>query len=65
MVDNGGKFNNHEFISLCENVQIHICITAEEAPWSIGLVKWHNAILGYMVAKNNDNVKCNLELALA
>ena len=32
LVDNAGEFNNHEFISLCENVNIHICTTAAEAP---------------------------------
>ena len=34
----GSPENNHEFITLCENVNIHICTTAAEAPWSSGLV---------------------------
>ena len=41
LVYNGGEFNNHEFISLCENVNIHICATAAEAPWSNGLLERH------------------------
>ena len=65
LVVNRGEFNKHEFISLCENVNIHVCTTAAEAPWSKGLVKKHNAILGYTVAKTIDDVKCDLELALA
>ena len=65
LVVNRGEFNKHEFISLCENVNIHVCTTAAEAPWSNGLVKKHNAILGYTVAKTIDDVKCDLELALA
>ena len=65
LVDNRGEFNNHEFISLCKNVNIHIFITAAEAPWRNGLVERDNAILGYTVAKTIDDVKCDLELALA
>ena len=65
LVDNRGEFNNHEFISLCENVNIHICTMAAEPPWSNGLVERHNAILEYTVAKTIDDVKCDLELALS
>ena len=65
LVDNGAEFNNQEFISLCENVNIHICTTAAEVPWSKGLVERHNAILAYTVTKTIDDVKCDLELALA
>ena len=55
LVDNKGEFNNQEFISLCKNVNIHICTTAAEAPWSNGLVGRHKTIV---------DVKCVLELAL-
>ena len=65
LVDNGGEFNNHKCISQCENINILICTTDAEAPWSNCLVERHNAILGYAVAKTIDNVKCDLELALA
>ena len=58
-----GEFNNHKFISLCENINIH-CTMAAEAPWSNDLVERHNAILGYTIATTIDNVKCDLELAL-
>ena len=39
LVDNRGKFNNHEFNSLCESINIYICTTTAEAPWSNGLVE--------------------------
>ena len=60
LVDNRREFNNHEFISLCEN----ICTTVAEALWSNDLVERH-VILGYTVAKTIDNIKCDLEVALA
>ena len=65
LVDNRGEFNNHEFISLCENIKIHIYTAAAEAPWNNELVERHNVILGYAVAKTIGNVKCDLELAIA
>ena len=65
LVDNGGNLNNHEFISLCENVNIHICTTVAEAPRSNGVVERQNSNLGYTVGKTIDHVKYGLELALA
>ena len=65
LVDNEGKFNNHEFILLCENVNIHVCITAAESPCTNGLVEQHIAIPGYTMAKTITNTKSDLELALA
>ena len=32
LVDNGGEFNNSEFISFCENFNINIKTTAAESP---------------------------------
>ena len=37
-MDNGGEFDNDDFRSMCENLNIHICTTATESPWSNGLV---------------------------
>ena len=65
LVDNGGEFNNDEFISMCENVNIRICTTAAYSPWSNGLVERHNAILGYNVTKIiEDGVTKNLDIAV-
>ena len=65
LVDNAGEFDNDEFRSLCENVNIRICTTAAESPWSNGIVERHNATLGFSVQKIMDDLKCNLSLAVA
>ena len=64
-MDNGGEFANDEFITFCENLNIRICITAAESPWSNGLVEHHNAILGLTVTKTIEETKCNLDIAVA
>ena len=51
VVNNGGDFNNSEFISFCEDLKINIKMTAKESPWSNGLVERHNGVLGNTVGK--------------
>ncbi|XP_057299172.1 uncharacterized protein LOC130629827 [Hydractinia symbiolongicarpus] len=51
MVDNGGEFDNSEFIDFCENFNIRVVTTAAESPWSNGIVDRHNAIIGETVRK--------------
>ena len=51
LVDNGGEFDNDEFRFSCENVNIRICTTAVESPWSNAIVERHNATLGFSVQK--------------
>ena len=63
--DNGGEFCNDEFISMCENLNIRICTTAAESPWSNGLVERHNAILGLTVNKIMNDLNCDLDVAVA
>ena len=59
LVDNGGEFNNEDFRSLCENVNICILTTAAESSWSNGLVeKWFGT-------KTMEDAGCNLELTLS
>ena len=65
LVDNGGEFCNDEFITFCENMNIRICTTAAESPWSNGLVERHNAVLGLTVSKTMEDIKCDLNLAVA
>ena len=65
LVDNGGEFNNHEFISLCQNVKRRICTTAWESPLSNSLVERHNVFLGFIVAKTITDAKSILKVALA
>ena len=65
LVDNGDEFANREFIAYCENMNIQICTTAAESPWSNGLVERHNTVLGMTVLKVIKVVNCQLEVALA
>ena len=65
LVDNGGEFANREFITYCKNMNIQICTTAAESPWSNGLVERHNAVLGMTVSKVMKDVNCQLEVAVA
>ena len=65
LVDNGGEFNNEDFRSLCENVNILILTTAAEWTWCNGLIERHNAIAGYTVTKTTEDAGCELELALS
>ena len=60
LVDNGGEFNNEDFHSLCENVNICILTAAAESPSSNDLVKRHNAIVGYAVTKTMEDADCDL-----
>ena len=64
LVDSGGKFNNHEFISFCKNFNIKT--TAAESPWSNGLVECHNGVLGNTVRKiMSGNPNYSLETGVA
>ena len=65
LVDNGGEFNNEDFRSLCENVNILILTTAAESTWCNGLIERHNAIVAYTVTKAIEDAGCELELALS
>ena len=61
--DNGGEFANHEFLEMCESLNINFITTAAESPWSNGLVEKHNDILGEAVYKILEDVKCSIEVA--
>ena len=66
LVDNGGEFNNSEFISFCENFNINIKVRAAESPWSNGLVERHNGVLGNTVRKMmSDKPNYSLETGFA
>lgn len=65
MVDNGGEFDNSEFIDFCEKLNIRIVTTAAESPWSNGIVERHNAIIGETVRKIMNDQNCELEVALS
>ena len=63
--DNGGEFNNYDFQGMSENLNVETVPTAGESPWSIGVVKRHNAVIGNMVDKIIADTDCSLEIALA
>ena len=46
-------------------MNIQICTTAAESPWSNGLLDRHNAVLGMTVSKVVKDVNCQLEVAVA
>ena len=62
--DNGGEFANHQFMDMCENLNVRFITTAAEAPWSNGLVERHNDIIGLAVAKILEDFNCSVEVAL-
>ena len=47
--ENGAEFNNELLCELCEQFNVSVKSTAAEAPWSRGIVKRHNAVLGKMI----------------
>ena len=66
LFDNGGKFNNSELISFCENFNINIKMPAAGSPWSNGLAERHNGVLGNTVRKMmSDKPNYSLETGVA
>ena len=64
LTDNGGEFNNKEYLDLCDKCNIKVLTTAAESPWSNGLVEKHNGILGHMVTKMLEDEPIDAELAI-
>ena len=63
LVDNGGEFNNREFLELCDKCNIRILTTAAESPWSNGLVEKHDGILGQMIVKTMADCNADPDIA--
>ena len=49
--DNGGEFNNELLKEVPDHLNILNRSTAGESPWSNGITKRHNVILGNMINK--------------
>ena len=64
LTDNGGEFTNSTFLSMCDSLGIVIKTTAEEWPWSNGLVDRQNLWLADMLDKVLEETQCDLELAI-
>ena len=62
---NGREFDNKDFRSMCENLNIRICTTAAESPWTNGLLERHNAVLRNMLTKIMTEQSCSLKVAVA
>ena len=63
--DNGGEYNNSDFLEFSENFNINVMTTAAQSPFSNGIVERQNATLGTMVRKIIGDTKCTVEVALA
>ena len=63
--DNGGEFVNAEMRALGEAFSTKMMTTAAESPWSNGKCERLNGILGRLVLKILDDVKCDVATALA
>ena len=63
--DNGGEYNNHHFIDLCEKLGVHVITTGAESAWSNGIVERHHALLSRNVSKIVEDTGCKLETAVA
>ena len=65
LADNGGEFANEKYKVMCEKLNIEVCHTAAESPWSNGMVERHNAVLNECFQKILADKKCDPEMALA
>ena len=63
--DCGGEFNNEVLRELNEMFGIETSTTPGEAPWNNGIVERGNTMLYETMMKTKEDVKCNLETALA
>ena len=65
LTDDGREFNNHSFWGMAENLNIIVCTTPAESPWSNGSNEQHNGILREMVKKTLEDKYSSFEIALA
>ena len=56
---------NEKYKEMNEKLNIEVCHTAGESPWSNGMVERHNAVLEECLAKVIQDAKCDPEIALA
>ena len=62
LTDNGGELVNDDFLKLCEACKVKT--TGAEAPWSNGLVEYHNLVLSETLNKVLEDTKCPFDIAL-
>ena len=62
--NNGGEFNNEDFREMGGQLNMNICTTGAELPWSNGIVEKHDSVIGNTMEKVLADVNCSLEVAL-
>ena len=50
---------------MAQNLNIVVCTTTAQFPWSNGLNERHNGVLEEMVMKTLEDAQCNFEVALS
>ena len=65
LTDNDREFNNQLSKNMAQNLNIVVCMTAAESPWSNGLSEQYNGILGEMVKKTIEATNCSFQVVLA
>lgn len=68
IVDNGGEFDNPEYLDIMEQFNIEVCATGAESPWSNGVCERNHAVVDLMVEKmmlEDNNLKVDEALAHA
>ena len=63
--DNGLEFNNNDMRELGDMFGVKILATAAESPWSNGTCERLNAVIGDTVLKVLEDMKCDIDIALA
>ena len=64
LTDNGGEFANEKYKEMNEKLNIEVCHTAAESPWSNGMVERHNAVLKECLQKTITDTKCDPKIGL-
>ena len=66
LVDNGGEFDNKEYLDAMEQFNVEVCATAAYSPWSNGTCERNHAVVDLMVDKMlEDDENMNIQVALA
>ena len=68
LIDNGGEFDNNEYLETMEQYNVEICVTGASSPWSNGICERNHAVVDTMVYKmleESPNMKIDIALAHA
>ena len=66
LVDNGGEFDNNEYLEAMEQFNIEVCATGAHSPWSNGICERKHPVVDMMVYKMlEESPKLKVEVTLA